>query len=374
MRALALAVLLGACGAKPNPAYCEHHPGDHQYCSWLDAGGDAAPDAASLCIANGALSVCVDPPTAPVMLSADFDSDLSPSCATVQPATWKAAGQPDACFVVGTTIMVSDVFAHGGRPLVLIASDTMTVTGLDVSSRNGASALGAGFSASACTPLPQTPTAAPGGAGGGAGGTLYGSPGGAGGAGQNGNVAPGLPGALVAMVTTLQGGCAGQDGAIGTTVAGPGGPGAGAMYLAAVNEIDLTSATLQASGAGGSGGTHMGGGGGGGSGGMIILHAAVIGASGATIIANGGGGGAGAATATAANGSDPSKTNPTTPANGGAGTGGGGNGGTGFAGANAAQPGTTTSYGGGGGGGGAGYIQANHVLSTQAISPAPVTI
>ena len=373
MRALAL-VLLAACGAKPNPAYCDHHPGDHQYCAFLDSGIESPPDTAALRIGDAPFAVCVPPPADPITLSGDFDSDLSTSCATVQPPTWKAANESDACFVVATTIMVSDVVAHGGRPLVLIASDTITVTGLDVSSRNAATTFGAGFDASACAAFASTPVVSTGGSGGGAGGTLYGATGGAGGPGQNSSVMAGTPAPAIAMATALRGGCPGQDGAIGTTVDGPGGPGGGAMYLAAVNEIDLTSATLQASGAGGSGGTHVGGGGGGGSGGMIILHSAVIGASGATIMANGGGGGAGGATSTGNMGSDPSNTQATSPAAGGATGGGGGAGGNGFAGSNTAQPGLTNSYSGGGGGGGGGYIQSNHVLSTQSVSPTPVTL
>jgi hypothetical protein len=374
MRALVVVPMLAACGAKPNPAYCEHHAGDHAYCAWLDAGIDSPPDASALCVGEAPFAVCVDPPAGPVMLMGDFDSDLSTSCAATQPPTWKAGNHPDACFVAGTTIAVTNVTAHGGRPLVLVASDTITVTALDVSSRNGQTTFGAGYDVTQCAAFPQTPVASTSGGGGGAGGTLYGAQGGTGGKGWSGNSQGGTPATAVTTPMTLHGGCPGQDGALGSTVTAPGGPGGGAVYLVAGNELDLTTATLQASGAGGNGGANQGGGGGGGAGGMIILHAPVIGASGATIIANGGGGGGGGATTTTLPGADPSSTTPGVPAAGAMPGGGGGFGGAGFAGSNVAQAGTQGSAGGGGGGGGGGYIETNHVLSTQSVSPAAVVV
>src|SRR5258706_9088825 len=113
MRAFVLVPLLAACGAKPNPAYCDHHPGDHAYCPWLDSGIDidSSPDASALCVGVAPFAVCVDPPAGPLMLMGDLDSDLASECASTQPATWKAAGQSHACFVVGTTLKLDMVVA-----------------------------------------------------------------------------------------------------------------------------------------------------------------------------------------------------------------------------------------------------------------------
>ncbi|MGE5182327.1 MAG: hypothetical protein ACM31C_09715 [Acidobacteriota bacterium] len=373
MRAAIALASLAACGSKVNPEYCAKHPDDHHYCAYLDAAIDTV-DAPALCLGSDTFALCVDPPAAPVTLTADLDTDLSPLCLAMQPPTWKAAGQPDACVIAGTTIDVPMVVAHGGRPLVLVAADTITVTGLDVSSRRGATSVGAGYAPGACAAFAGAPGADNNGGGGGAGGSFV-TAGGGGGTGDTGFGGAGSAAPVVMSPTLLQGGCPGQDGGASGATGGTGGAGGGAVYVVAGGGIDLTGATIDASGASGVGGGKSAGGGGGGSGGMIVLHASTIGTSGALLVANGAGGGAGGSGGSAgSSGSDPDPATPLTAAPGGTGAGGGGSGGNGFAGSTAAQPGANalTGNAGGGGGGGGGYIQSNHTLATTNASPAPV--
>ena len=369
MRSLLCVALAGlGCSSRVNSEYCQNHGTDHQYCPWLDA---EVPDSQSLCLGAGSFTLCVDTPAAPVTLPTDLDTDLSTACLPAQPAMWKTAGQPDACIVVGTMVSIDNVRAHGGRPLVVFASGTITVTGLDVSSTHSGS-VGAGYDPSVCV-AGAAPGSSTSGGGGGAGGTFYGGMGGAGGSANGGIVAGGMPGtAVTTMPELMRGGCPGQNGGNGAGGAGGGNgaTGGGAVYLASGGQIDLSNATINASGAGGNGATvSNAGGGGGGAGGMIILHAATIGASNAKLLANGGGGGG--FQVAAQPGADPNPTMPTMPAPGG--TLGGG---TGFGGPSNAQTGTggTGGNGGGGGGGGGGYIQTNHVLGTTQVSPAAVMI
>src|SRR5258708_5713929 len=85
------------------------------------------------------------------------------------PANCFGSGTFDACFLVGTDVTVPSGTSSvtGTRPLVLLATGTVTVTGtLDVASHSGSD--GAGANSSACDPgfAPQD------GAGGGAGGSF----------------------------------------------------------------------------------------------------------------------------------------------------------------------------------------------------------
>jgi hypothetical protein len=336
------------------------------------AGDGAMGDSAMLCLGSGTYAVCMTQPSAPVSLPQTLDTDLSPLCLTKQPVDWNANGQPDACFIVGTTITVM-TSAYGSRPLVLVASDTISVSTLDVSSHSGSATLGAGADPATCGAFASAPVATPNGGGGGAGGTFR-SVGGAGGAGDAGARAGGRPAAATTTTTFLEAGCPGQAGASGATAAlgGVAGPGGGATYLVAGQAIDLTGATIAASGAGGGGGGSESGGGGGGSGGMIVLHAPVIGASGAVLVANGGGGGGGGSGGTpGTSGADPSTVNVNSQAEGGTG---GALGGLGFAGTTDAKSGTqgADSIGGGGGGGGSGLILTSKTLGSTMISPPPV--
>ncbi len=348
---LALGVVAIVCGCNP--------PHD---APTVDAGPgrDTPPLDADLGYCSGwaPFALCMETlPTEPLTLAAGtIDTDTSPLCAPDPIASWTAHGQPDACFLIGTSITVpmgAAVAFTGARPVVMLAAGTMagggrdgtlTIGGaVDVSSH--ASTVGAGANSSACNA--GTP---PGTGGGGAGGSFYSR--GATGGGTSAVASGGSSAPAVASMV-LRGGCAGQAGDAG----GAGGNGGGAIYIATGGAFQmLAGASLDASGQGGSGGSANGAGGGGGSGGMIVVFAGLIVVPPtAFVLDDGGGGGGGASTAT--------------------------DGGTGFdavpglalpTGATAVAPGgqgcyvgstssnggdgATASAGGGGGGGGCGYV------------------
>jgi len=340
-----------------------------------DGGVNVPPDGQA-CFGTGLLHIClastpVDALTIPVLTV--INTDTSQMCAAV-----KSGGT--YCVLAGTTITIdAKLRAAGTRPLVLLATDSITIgtTGVvDVGSHNGATPeIGAGGDPAGCV----APMAA-GTSGGGAGGSFIGA-GGNGGTGGLGAGAGGGGGggaaAAITTVTELRGGCAGQDGEDNGNAAAKGlkGHGGGAVYLIAGNKIDVQGG-INATGEGaGPGVTGSAGGGGGGAGGMIGFDAPMITASG-LLLASGGGGGEGSGPATlGVAGADP--TTIAAAAGGKAGTASGGDGGNGST-ATAAAPGetgkpgnNTNGGGGGGGGGGAGLIKApaTATLGTQ-ISPA----
>jgi hypothetical protein len=309
-------------------------------------------------------------PTSTLVVPNTIDtSPGSGQCAAAQPMGWTSAGQPDACFVVGQKVSIggSNMHARGSRPLVVLATDTLTIADeVDVSAVRDqqTTTLPAGFDPAACANA-TTPGTNAGGGGGGAGASFIGK-GGDGGAGSG--VAGGTALTADAPPTTLHAGCRGQDGGAGDGVAGLGGNGGGAVYFVATTIVLTSSTQVHANGAAGSGGGHHAGGGGAGSGGMIVLFADSFTINSAAIfIANGGGGASGGTGSNGMHGNDPSTTSPSTVATGA--TAPGGHGGDGFAGLVQATPGLVgTGAGGGGGGGGGGYIQANQALSV-ASSP-----
>jgi hypothetical protein len=330
----------------------------------VDAAIDSPPDAL-VCYGTGIVKICfAAPPTQTLTLSDQtLDTSIPSMCATTV-----VTGGNNYCVVVATTITIGGTLrATGTKPLVLIASDTITVTAgglVDASSHRmrpaGTPEKGAGADADAATCVPGAAATS---TGGGAGGSFAGKGGtGATGAGANtgtvGNTAT-LP------VTTLRGGCPGSDGQGTTNSAGHGG---GAVYLIAGTKIDIAG-DINAGGEAGAGGTlgpSGGGGGGGGAGGMIGLDAPMITLTG-TLVANGGGGGEGGSGPINTAGNDGTDATMTSPAPGGKqGTGSGGDGGNGSAGpaagpGAAGNPGTNAAGvvgGGGGGGGGAGIITA----------------
>jgi len=323
----------------------------------------------------GSYQICIQTvPTTPVTLAAGtLNTDTaanggSPLCATTAPMGW-TMNQPDACFVMGTTITIptgTTVKATGPRPLVLLATDTLSIAGtLDVSSHIGASSGPA--SNVGCASFGPAPVSGSGGGGGAGGGFM--SIGGAGGTGNGGASAGGSALGPSAPPAALRGGCDGQHGGGGGGVnnAGSVGHGGGAVYLLAGNLLDLTNGTIDASGSGGTGGDNFTGGSGAGAGGMIELSATTYTKNATTrLFANGGGGAGGAdSNSSGGSGADPTAPAITTVANGGMG-GGGGNGGKGFAGLTQATVGAPGggNKGGGGGGGGGGFIQAKVVSIT----------
>lgn len=332
-----------------------------------DGGGDggsadAAPDAdvSPRCVGSGMYEVCLNPsPAAPIKLAGAIATD-SP-CATT--ARWTSSQQPaQTCFVVGTDITIDAaamVVATGTRPLVLVATRSITIAGaLDVSSYVASADHGAGANASDCSPS-LVPTA-----GGGAGGSFITAGGNGGHKLTDGD--QGIAAAADASAPAkLRGGCRGQDNGGGTSHGGAGG---GAVYLVAGALVSI-SGSISAGGAGGAGGAGSASpsGGGGGTGGMIALFAPTILANGATLIANGGGGGGGgnAGSASGQDGGDGK-----TSGSGGAYvvTGGGGYTQRGPAGTGASVAATGVG-GGGGGGGGAGFIGASVPLAGATSSP-----
>ncbi len=323
---------------------------------------DAPSDGGDACYGPTGWQLCfARPPTGAITLSNEtFDTDSNPACEPANP--WTNAAQPVACVIASGTILVSkQVNAVGARPLVLLATDTIDISGtLDIA--HGGSA----GTRAACNPFATAPGVNGLDDGGGAGGSLIssGGNGGNGGAGTAG----GTVAAAVGVPDTLVGGCPGQAG--GGTGAGGGvsGPGGGAVFIDANNGLTI-SGTINASGWGGGGGS-AGGGGGGGSGGTILIYASAISATGATLIANGGGGGGGFSNTPGLKGSDPDPTMPNTPALGGAG---GGTGGSGFASATAATAGSPSNNGGGGGGGGASGTIDTNVATSGGVIPGATT-
>jgi len=320
-----------------------------------DASGPPA-DAGPFCYGTGLVRICF--PTMPqgaLQLPATIDTGGS-TCSGVS-ATY--------CVLAGKTIGVAGtVKATGPRPLVLVATDAISIPAgavLDVSAVGTSAGPGG---RSACT------SSAPTGDSGGAGGT-FGSRGGDGGSGPLSGVA--TPAAAVTPITSLVGGCSGETGA--GAMPGGGGGGGGAVYLIA-NQLQI-SGTIDASGEGGNGATVTAGGGGGGAGGFIGLDGASLALDGAAkLFANGGGGGEAAGSTAAGNGGgDP--TAPDVRAQGGTGSSpNGGDGGDGAFAATGAEPGfdaTSPTAGGGGGGGGVGAIRGYGVTITPGanISPPP---
>jgi hypothetical protein len=327
------------------------------------------------------LEVCLDPlPTDPIAdLSGTLDTETSPSClASVAAACVVAA--TDVTVPSGKTLQVT-----GSRPLVVIATGTLTIAGtLDASSHAVPVKAGPGALGATCNAFAATPSAR----GGGAGGSFAGL----GGSGA-GAITPttGNGGEPPAVITTIEfrAGCPGQNsGGPTANRFGLGGLGGGAVYVMAGTAIDV-SGSVTASGApgtggectdasaclGGSGNAH--GAGGGGSGGMIILEAPVVSVTGA-VFADGGGGGEGSSSTINGNDGKVPDGNAAAPG-GGLEAGAPSNGGNGGAGSHAAiaaanaEPGDDPGAGGGGGGG-AGVIRlhgAPSIAGGGSVSPAP---
>ena len=313
--------------------------------------GDGSADSATNCF--GHLPICVTTAVADRSFSTKTINTNADCDVTID----QAASQPQLCVLLGRGILVTGTLkAVGARPLVIVATETLSITGtgsIDVASRNNQTPAAAA-SYPGCTGNDGTNTSGAD-AGGGAGGSFSG----AGGDGGNGDVAGGAAGpALVSPPTFVRGGCKGWKGGIASgAIAYDGGDSGGAVYLVAGARIDVTG-NINASGGGGKGGAIGGngncGGSGGGSGGMIRLDAPMVSITG-DVYANGGGGGG-------ASGALPGPTGATSadPTQGGSA---GGNGGVGSAGSNLAGAiGTSAASGGGGGGGGAGFVE---VLATQ---------
>jgi len=340
---------------------------------------DAAIVGGAVCVGTF-INVCIAGALAPITLTKAIDTSTSALCAA-------AALTPaiDACVVAGTSVSIPGGLAvrvTGNRPLILLATGSLTISGvLDAASHLG-NATGPGADLGPCLTTVTNPTVGASGDGGGGFGGSFGAAGNNGGngglAGVGGRAAP------ASATAALRGGCPGARGA--GTGGGAGGRGGGAVLLIANQSLTIDG-TVNASGAAGDGGQVSGGGGGGGSGGMIVLDAATVNVPGQSF-ANGGGGGEGANLIDEGGaGSEPVA--PNTIANGGAlGTAFGGDGGAGgFGSTPSGAPGNTGGIvavginitqlgGGGGGGGGAGVTKlfANETHNTDdatKVAPRP---
>jgi len=260
------------------------------------------------CFGTDLLNICLTSlPTDPVTLASaasPLDTGIDTNCRQIVPQS----GGPELCVISGPTVTVSGTFvAIGARPLVLIGTDTVSVSGtLDVSSTIGGPRKGAGANTGTC-PTTSRGTNDSGGGGGGAGGS-FGTAGGKGGTGDlnnnfppTGTAAGGTPGAAQATPSVLHGGCAGGSGGEGDVSGGAhpggaGGDGGGAVYLIAGHAITIPGDIFASGAGGGVLGGSIGfeqGGGGGGAGGMIGLDAPMIGVQGHVVANGGAGGGAG---------------------------------------------------------------------------------
>ncbi len=309
---------------------------------------------ARVCFGSSRLGICLaSAPLQPLAIPSPLalDTTSSPLCSAF-------VGDGGYCVVAATRLAIdANVRATGARPLVLLASESITIAAgatVDVGSHrvraSGTPETGAGADSTACdlgTGVTQVSL------GGGAGGSFAGS-GGAGGSSNASGAAGGTPGGVAGAITVLRGGCAGQDGAEEVS-SGPGGHGGGAVFLIAGTKIDV-SGSINAGGEGG-GGRFVAGGGGGGSGGLIGFDAPMVTVTG-LLVANGGGGGEGADGSGQASARDGDDATAITAAMGGAGGvpagGHGGNGSAGGAGGRG-EPGGI-GIAGGAGGGGAGFI------------------
>ena len=171
-------ILLAATGCeKTDPLYCPMHAGAPG-CAPVD--GDVFPGDdmlfidmapgidARACFGAGTGSVCLSqPPSGPVIftgagtLSTTAGVSTNPVCLATQPADWAAAGQPDACFIVGTSITINagaDLSVVGNRPLVLLSSTTITINAnLDAAGHGITPGPGAPAPGSLCKPFATTP-------------------------------------------------------------------------------------------------------------------------------------------------------------------------------------------------------------------------
>jgi hypothetical protein len=272
----------------------------------------------------------------------------------------------------------SELRVEGKRPLIIVATDDITVAGSIIAAAAGLNAGPGGYmggtsssDGQGCGGGYKTESKRKGGAGGSFGG--YGGKGGEGPAGKTPCVEPCTMGhcPTITCLTPLQGGsggaCGGEgDGLFGLFAGdgGRGGAGGGAVQLSSLKSITVKKSGLINVGGGGAqgGGSSLAGGGGGGSGGGILLEAGNIIIDG-TIAANGGGGGGGAIIVKGGSPGSSGAASATAVAGGGGGAAWPDKGGSGGSGSSKADPnggdgnkGSGVTYAHGGGGGSSGRI------------------
>jgi hypothetical protein len=379
MRALLFTTLaLVACN-KENPDFCPAHPGEDG-CPGMkidggsdDADTDATTIDARLGYGEGEYAVAL---TMPAQGTLNFTGTPISTAATSTtcnaPSSWMSGNQPDTCFVVATNINISSlVRVTGSRPLVLLATNKLTITGtLDAAGHLAGATPGAGPGAPFTNCISPTGTlqSSSGGGDGGAGGSFMSRGGNNGGGDGRSSSSTSAP-ADAASPLRLRAGCTGQTASGGTP--GAGGFAGGAVVLMAGGTIDITTGIVNASGGGGGVPGGKAGGGGGGTGGMIALYAPTILTGSATRLAANGGGGASGGTGAQPGG----ETDPTTPsmaAQGGSSCSTGGDGNASAAAQSGGNGGSNCGGGGGGGGGGYIWISMDPTMALGQFSPAPL--
>ncbi|HEY5944398.1 MAG TPA: hypothetical protein VIV40_02860 [Kofleriaceae bacterium] len=358
--------------------------GDAGVSDVVDAEIDAMPDAPDPnCFGKTPFLVCLQtlPTVSFTMPMAVNTSSTGMSSCPVLGGEVKTVGGVESCVIAGVdiTIDAANVGVFGARPLVVVATGTISISSpsFDITSRSAMPASdGPNANPPQCsTDASRDGTSATGGGGGGAGGS-FGGKGSNGGGGAGAATSGGVAASLDPSFNMLRGGCRGGTGGAGQSTTATGGSGGGAVYIASQTAINITG-SINASGAGGFGGQGpRGGGGGGGSGGMIVLYAPTltVGAA-ARIFANGGGGGGGAGNSTNDGSPGSDAIAPDTAAPGGiAGDIQGTAGGSGAFKSVPAGVVAGAAQGGGGGGGGVGVIRILSGQSVPAInvSPAPI--
>jgi hypothetical protein len=314
-------------------------------------GGDG--DVGDFCYGTGLVRVCFSAePTGDQMVSSTISTgDFSCSANVISGGTGLCVLSGSSITIPpGSSVLATNASGTTAIPLVLVATDSITISGtLDAAGGHSSSSTPAGSGFSGC----QSGTN-PGSGGGGQGGSFL-AAGGNGGAGSGSGGAAGME---LPIPTMVHGGCPGARGGGGS--GGNGAKGGGAVYLIAVNTITIDG-RVDASGGGGGGTDDNGGagGGGGGSGGMIALDAPTLSITGA-VCAVGGSGAAGSATSSSSasgmsGGGGTTACTIGTPGVGQSTAGSGGAGATNGVGTAGAAG--TNGAGGGGGGGSSGYIK-----------------
>ncbi|HEY5926145.1 MAG TPA: hypothetical protein VIV11_30880 [Kofleriaceae bacterium] len=321
-----------------------------------------APIDARMCFGNF-VNICLTTlPTGDMTVAGNTDINTDTGC----PFVFMQNTGSTLCGVVAKNITITGrLRANGPRPLVVIATETLTIAAggmIDVGSYKVGNAEVVGAGAATGSTLCGSPSTGQGdndmngaGGGGGAGGSFAGK----GGNGADGRLGGGGNGGNSANATGtpnyMRGGCRGTAGGSGNgNIAGGGAAGGGAVLVIAGTSI-TNNGHIRAGGMGGHEGSTESGGGGGGSGGMIVLDAMTIMNAG-ILNANGGGGGEGGGQSAGEGGS--SALDGTSAASGGAINVNGGNGGQGsWTTTLGGAGGGTGTLGGGAGGGGAGAIR-----------------
>src|ERR1044071_3207525 len=187
----------------------------------IDARLDTPPPDARLCFGAAPFTICFPAPPSgsiDVSMATTFDTVTGTVTGTQLNCSAPTSGGTGYCVIAANTITIgAPLRAVGTKPLVLVAATSISVPAagsIAVGSHRmgGTDSLGAGADPNPGCNVGNLPSSANGTSGGGAGGSFLGA-GGNGGNGGNGGGGAGTRGPTTNSVTTLRGGCPGQDGA-----------------------------------------------------------------------------------------------------------------------------------------------------------------